>query len=282
MFNLFKRKHKDPKEELKALLGDYELQRFPTVVMNVLGMLRDPHTETNDIADQIQMDLGMNIKILRLVNSAAFGLTSKVSNLHHAVTLLGRSRMESMLLTYAVANNIPSTLGCMEISRFWLASARRACLAKHIAQHLHAATQAESFTAALLQDLAIPLIFEGKGLIYRDLLEEWHADKEADIDVIERELFGYDHPAIGALVAEEWGLPEYLIHAFAGHHDLSEESLAEPAVRLVSLVRYFDENDGTERLLKTAEKDFGIGRDMMEEIISIAFTEAEQFAETFQ
>ena len=174
MVNFFKRKQKDPKEELKALLGDYELQRFPAAVMNVLGMLRDPHTETKDITDQIQMDLGMSIKILRLINSAAFGLTTKVSNLHHAVTILGRSRLESMLLTYAVVNTIPPTLGCMEISCFWLASARRACLAKHIAQHLHAATQAESFTAALLQDLAIPLISEVKGPMYKGLLQKWH------------------------------------------------------------------------------------------------------------
>ena len=282
MFDFFKRKQKDPKEELKALMGDYELQSFPAAVMNVLGMLRDPHSEVKDIADQIQMDPGMNIKILRLVNSAAFGLVTKVSNLHHAVTILGRSRLESMLLTYAVSTTIPPELKCMEVSRFWLASARRACLAKHIALHLHAATQAESFTAALLQDLAIPLISEGKRQLYKDLLKKWHADNEADIDVMERELLGYDHPIIGALVAEGWGLPEHLIHAIAGHHDLSEQSSAEPAVRLVSLVRYFDEDDGTKRLLKTAERDFGIGMNMMEEMIFKAFAEAEQFADTFR
>jgi HD-like signal output (HDOD) protein len=282
MFNFFKRKQKDPKEELKALLGDYELQSFPAAVMNVLGMLRDPHSEVKDIADQIQMDPGMNIKLLRLVNSAGFGLATKVSNLHHAVTLLGRSRLESVLLTYAVATTIPPKLGCMDVSRFWLASARRACLAKHIALHLHAATQAESFTAALLQDLAIPLISEKKRQPYKDLLNKWHEDMEADIHVMEQALLGYDHPTIGALVAEGWGLPEYLIHAIAGHHDLSEQSSAEPAVRLVSLVRYFDEDDGTERLLKIAEKDFGIGMNMMEEMISKAFAEAEQFADSFQ
>ena len=282
MFDFFKRKQKDPKEELKALLGDYELRSFPAAVMNVLGMLRDPHSEVKDIAGQIQMDPGMNIKILRLVNSAAFGLVTKVSNIHHAVTILGRSRLESMLLTYAISTTIPPKLDCMEVSRFWLASARRACLAKHIALHLHAATQAESFTSALLQDMAIPLLSEGKSQLYKDLLKKWHADQEADIDFMERELFGYDHPSIGALVAEGWGLPEYLIHAIAGHHDLSQQSSAEPAVRLVSLIRYFDEDDGTDRLIKTTEKDFGISMNMMKEMISKAFAEAEQFADTFR
>ena len=282
MFNFFKRSQKDPKEELKALLGDYEPQSFPETVMNVLGILRDPHSETKDITDQIQMDPGMNIKILRLVNSVAFGLTTKVSNLHHAVTILGRSRLESMLLTYAVATAIPSSLDCMDISRFWLTSARRACLARHVALHLHAATQADSFTAALLQDLAIPLISEEKKLIYKDLLIKWHTDTGEDLDVMERELFGYDHPAIGALVAEEWGLPNYLIHAIAGHHNLSEQSSAEPAVRLVSLIRYFDEDDGMDRLLKAAEKEYNISRKMMAEMISRAFAEAEQVADTFR
>ena len=169
MFDFIKRKQKDPKEELKELLGGYELPKFPGVVINVLGMLRDPNTETKDIADRIRMDLGMNIKILRLINSVAFGLITKVSNLNHAITILGRSRLESMLLTYAVVNTIPPSLSCMEISCFWLASARRACLAKHIALHLHAATQAESFTAALLQDLAVPLISKGKRQLYKDL-----------------------------------------------------------------------------------------------------------------
>jgi len=126
MAYFFNRKQKDPKAELKALLGDYEVQQFPAVVMDVLGMLRDPDADTGEIADKIQMDLGMSIKILRLINSASFGLATKVSNLHDAVALLGASRLESMLLTYAVANTMPSTLECMEISRFWLASARRA------------------------------------------------------------------------------------------------------------------------------------------------------------
>jgi HD-like signal output (HDOD) protein len=282
MFDFFKRKQKDPKEELKTLLGNYELQSFPAGVINVLGLLRDPHSEIKDIADQIRMDPGMNVKILRLVNSAAFGLVTKVSNLRHAVTILGRSRLESMLLTYAVATTMPPSLDCMDISRFWLSSARRACLAKHIALHLHAATQAECFTAALLQDLAIPLISEAKGLQYKDLIIKWHEDQTAKIDIMEQELFGYDHPAIGALVAEEWGLPEYLIHSIAGHHDISEKSLAEPAVRLVSLVKYFEEDDGTELLINIAEQDYGINGSMIKDMISKTFDEAEQFAGMFQ
>ncbi len=282
MGRFFKRKHTDPKKELQVLLGDYEPRKFPAVVMDVLKMLRDPDTETSKIAEKIQLDLGMSIKILRLINSAGYGMATEVSNLHDAVTLLGRSRLESMLLSYAVSTTLPDNLGCMEISRFWLASARRACLAKHIAQHLHAATQAESFTASLIQDLALPLISDLKGQDYNSLIELWHAGEDTDIDGLERERFSYDHPTIGALLAETWGLPKYLVDAIAGHHDLSEESSAEPAVRLVSLVRYFDEEDGLDRLTRTAESNFGLGQGLMNEMISLSFDEADKFANSFK
>jgi HD-like signal output (HDOD) protein len=170
----------------------------------------------------------------------------------------------------------------MKDSLFWLVSARRACLARHIALLLHPATQSESFTAALLQDMAIPLISNIKNQSYKELLDRWHMEKEANIDEMERDLFGYDHPSVGALLAEEWSLPEFLINSIAGHHNLSEQSAVEPAVRLVSLIRYFDEDDGTERLLETAQADFGIDKHVLEEMITKAFDEAEQFAATFK
>lgn len=281
MLNFFKRAKKDPKRELKELLGDYELPRFPSVVMDVLAMLRDPGTETSDIANKIEMDMSMSIKVLRLINSAAFGLSTKVSNLQHAVTILGRSRLESMLLTYAVANAIPPSLDCMDISIYWLASARRACLAKHMAMRIHASTKADSFTAALLQDLAIPLISGRQGQAYTDLIQEWHATPDADICALEREKFGYDHATVGALIAEEWGLSEYLINAIAGHHDLTEESSAEPAVRLVSQLRYLDEEEPAAKLIQTAIDEHGFEPLTMEEIVETAFDEANQFATTF-
>ena len=282
MFNFFKRGQNDPKKELKALLGDFDLPSFPAVVMEVLSKLRDPDSSLNDIASQIEIDPGMNIKILQLVNSAAFGLSTKVSNLHHAVTMLGRSRLESLLLTYAVATTVPTKMICMNDSLFWLVSARRACLARRIALLLHPTTQSESFTAALLQDMAIPLISDVKKQSYKELLDKWNTEKEVDIDKMERDIFGYDHPSVGALVAQEWSLPEFLINSIAGHHDLSEQSAAEPAVRLVSLLRYSTEDDDTERLFETAQNNFGIGKPVLEEIVVKAFDEAEQFAATFK
>lgn len=281
MFDFFSRKKKDPKAELKSLLGSFELPSFPSAVMNVLSTLRNPESTLAEIADQVEMDPGMHVKVLRLVNSAAFGLAKKIGNLRHAITIMGRSRLESMILTFAVSEGLPSTMECMEISVFWNAAAKRACLARALAQHLHAATEAESFTAGLLQDMALPVIAKAKPGEYTSLLEEWHANPEASLIELENERFGYNHASVGALLAENWGLPETLIHSLASHHDLTSESAAEPAVRLVSLLKYFDGDDGITRLAETGQDEFGIHTNLMDEMIDQASSDAQDFAKLF-
>lgn len=282
MFNFFKRKNKNPKSELKALLGSFELQSFSSTIMNVLATLRDPESSMSDISSQIEMDPGMHVKVLKMVNSAAYGLSQKIGNLHHAVTLMGRSRLESMVLTFAVSSGLPPTMECMEMDIFWLAAARRACLARSLAQHLHAATEAESFTLGLLQDIALPVIAKAKAADYPDILKEWHSTPDANLIDIERARFGYDHASVGALMAEEWGLPSSLIHAMATHHDLGADSEAEPAVRLVSLIKYFDEDNGMARLERIASGEYGIHVHLVTEMVEKAFIDADEFARLFK
>ncbi len=282
MFDFFRRKkRKDPRAELQDLLGAFELPCFPNTAMNVLSMLRDTETPMTEIAAEIELDPGMHLKILRMVNSAGFGLAQKVSNLHHAVTIMGRARLESLVLTFAVSQSMPPKIECMTMAEFWLGSARRACLARILAQDMHAATQAEAFTAGLLQDMAIPVIAQAKQKIYKGLIRKWHADPQADLAEMERQLFGYDHASVGGLMAEDWELPDYLVHAIAGHHDLTRESPAEPAVRLVSRLKYFESDDGTGQLLDTAEQEYGLSRAKVTSMLAEAFEQARQFAKLF-
>jgi HD-like signal output (HDOD) protein len=278
MFDFFKRKKKDPLHELKGLLGSYEVQSFPTAVMSALSLLNDPESSMPEIASQVESDPGMHLKVLRMVNSAGFGLMKKVSNINHAVTIMGRSRLEALILSFAVSESLPTQVEGLEMSVFWTTAARRGSLARMLAKELHAATQAESFTAALLQDLAIPLIVKAKKEEYMDVFQRWHQDPQADLAELELEQFGYCHTGIGGLMAEDWELPDYLVQAIAGHHDLSSQSPAEPAVRLVSLIKYYPEDDGSGRFKEAAHGEFGIDLTVLDEMLAQSQIEAEAFA----
>ena len=279
MLNIFRRHKKEPKSELSKLLGGYELPSFQAAVMNVLTMLRDPDFSMTEVAKQLEGDPGLHVKVLKAVNSAAFGLSTRVSNLHHAVTLLGRSRLETIVLSQVVNSVLPTVeVPFFDMREFWLSAARRASIARALAHHLHPATQIESFTAGLLQDMALPVLITIKPKEYCVIFDRWNTEKNSSLNVIERETFGYDHSIVGALMAEEWGFPGHLIQAISGYHNRDGDVKIDPAVRLVSSLRIDDEAEATDMIMKSCIEEFGMGQDMILEMISKAFKDAEELS----
>ncbi|MFC1573690.1 HDOD domain-containing protein [Candidatus Latescibacterota bacterium] len=278
MLNFFKRRKKDPKAELEELFKDYELPSFPVAVMNVLTALRNPDFSMNKVSKILEGDPGLHVKVLKTVNSAAFGLTKRVSNIHHAVTLLGRSRLETIVLSQAVNKTLPEVdYPFFNMRQFWLTSARRASLARTLANHIHPATEVEAFTSGLLQDMALPILVTIKTREYEKIMQSWSSDKESDLTVFEQEHLGYDHSYVGALIAEKWDLPDYLINAIAGHHN-SDEIQIEPAIELVSHIRGDTVEVTTEKLEDLCVEKFGMNKEMVIEMVRTAFEDAEELS----
>ena len=280
MLNFFRKKNKDPKSELLRLIGNYELPSFSATIIHVLTSLRDPDFSVSEIAKQLEGDPGLHVKVLKTVNSAAFGLSTRISNLHHAIALLGRSRLETIVLPQAVKNVLPAIeLPFFDIGQFWLSAAKRASLGRALAYHLHPNTQVESFTAGLLQDMALPVLITINPQKYNIILERWYNEKEYNLNVLENESFGYNHSMIGALMAEDWGFPEYLITAIAGHHEEDGEKQVDPAVRLVSYIKGNDNDDAIDIIMKICIEKFGMKQDIIFELINLAFEDAKELSQ---
>jgi HD-like signal output (HDOD) protein len=283
MLNILKKRAKNNGQELRDLLSGYQLPSFSSAVINVLGMLRDPESAMNDIAKQLEIDPGMHVKVLTTVNSAAFGLTTKVANIPHAASLLGRSRLESLVLSFAVKDTLPpAAVESFDTGQFWLSAARRARLAQNLAAQLHPTTQSESFSAGFLQDIAVQVLMATKKENYCTIYDQWRNSPEESLDILEKEAFGFDHPTVGALMIEEWDLPDYLATMISGHHQEDKTSEVEPAVRLVAHIRDNNEMDGTDRLIESCREEFGLEPDTTKGMIDKAFEEAEQLAQLLQ
>lgn len=276
MLSFIKKKYQDPKKILQEVLRGYELPSFPNVVISVMRMLRDPSTPMPSIAAHLQKDPGMSVRVLRMVNSAAFGLPRNVSNVRQAVTLLGRSRVEALVVSVAVKQAMPrNSADGFDGNQFWLTSARRASVARALAQHLHPAHATEAFTAGLLQDMAVPILVQAHKDRYCDLYKRYQQDAEADLIALEREVLGFDHAAVGAIIAKEWQLPVYLATAIGGHHGV--EAAVHPAIRLVALVRDSEAHDGKDQLIQTCREGFGMAEDPLYDLLKQAYSDAEVF-----
>ena len=272
MIKLFKRKKKDGSEDLQKLLENYDLPSFSEVIMNTLNLLRDPDSSVQEISRQVEGDPGLHVKVLRTVNSVAFGLVSKVQNINHAISLLGNVRLEALVLSLAVQDTLPVRSVYLDTERFWRISTIRASLAKKLAQRLHPATAVESFAAGLLQDMAVPVLAEVHGKSYNDVLEKWENDQGSQLTELEMEHFGYDHAMAGSLMAQKWNLPRHITAAITGHHSESDKDI-DPAVRLVSQIKY-DMTDELDEFREACITKYNLDEATLSDYIQNAFNDS--------
>ncbi len=285
MFGFLKKRNTDPREELRRVVGDHELPTFSGVVMQTLERLRDPNSPPSAIAEVLSADPGLSVQVLQTVNSAAYSLRRKVSSLDQAIALLGVAAVESMVLSVAVGTSLPQDpVQGYDSRRFWRTAARRAATARALAARLHPATAAESFTASLLQDMAVPVLATERAQSYGPLLEQW-LNSTDDLAVLEQAEFGWNHAEVATWMCAEWNLPENLAAAVGGHHGEVSEACVDlvcpPAVALVSSIHESDDHDGRDQLIEAVRTDYGLDPDDVADLLDDSFEAAEEIAKLF-
>ncbi len=279
MFTFFKNKV-DPKAKIQKILKGYQLPSFPAVVMQILQKIRSQYSSAPDIAESLALDPNISVKLLGIANSAAFSPIKKVENLTQAIALVGMSQLESMVLGVGVAKGMP-TSGCQwyDPKQFWLVSARRAILANEIAQILCPAKESECFTAAFLQDMALPFLACHRHEDYDPIFKKWHQEG-GDLAQLEREVLEWDHAEVATWICSEWGLPENIALAIKNHHSMTDNDDDETLgpVQLVALLREDESNDGVDEMIARAKDVYNISEDKMESIITPSFEKAWELA----
>jgi len=276
MFSMWRR-GKDKKPSLQDVLGDTPLPTFSSLVLEVLGLLRDPDVPVRTIAKRVMTDPSLSIRVLRMANSAAFGAQRTIDDVAHAVVFLGRRPVESLVLSVAVRDTLPQAPAPgFEANRFWRTSARRAAAAQSLADALHPRTATMSFTAALLQDMAVPLLAHRRIEDYGRVLRHWH-HTGGDLSALEASEFGWTHADIAEWLCAEWEIPATLAAAIGAHHlEGAAAQEVPPAVQLVALIQ--EHSESLDALVEAARQGYMLAPDQTVATIHTAFERADDLA----
>ncbi len=274
----------DPKRKLLEALGGREPPSFEAIVMRGLEMLRDPNVALSAVGEELEKDPGVSVRILRLANSSAFATRHQVRSVPHAAALLGRSELESLLLSVAVRGvTPPDGGGPVRASELWRLAAHRAAVARALARPFEPTLRSEAFTAALLLDMAVPLVAAAQGDRYTELLARWLAD-DAPLDELEREQFGWDHAGVAGALAEQWRFPEALAATVAYHHHVDEA--AEGVPRAVEVCAVADRPDMDmerviEQLVARAAAAYGVEENEVLPVVQAGWEDGHTVAAAF-
>lgn len=201
------------------------LPAMPATAARLLPLLSDPAADTRRIEEVLRYDPGLTADLLKLTNSAYFGLPTRVGSVRQAVLLLGWKRLLRLVMTLSVSGLMKPPLAGYDLPRggLWRHSVAVSVAADRLIAHLALPGGDAVFTAALLHDV-------GKLVLARFVREELAriealVAKGLSLDVAETVVLGVNHAAVGAKVLESWSFPPDLVGAVRLHHD--PESCAE-------------------------------------------------------
>ncbi len=260
---------RDPKKQLKQVLGDHELPSFPAVAHDALGLIRRNDSSATDVGRTLAKDPALSLAVLKTVNSAAYSIPSKVESVAQAAGLLGLPSVESIVVSVAVARSIPTTsTRDFDLSAFWLVASWRAATARALAKEVRSPYADQAYTCGLLQDMAIPVLVHCLGEKYTDVLIQGQESGDA-LAELERTTFGWDHAECASWVCSDWAIPEFIAGCIASHHGAEIDGIdVPPEISLVCHLRRMGDEAGIDRLVEEAQSRHGLDGERVRTIVS--------------
>ncbi len=195
------------------------LPTLPQVVERVMTLVEDPDTTSAQLARVISTDQALMTKVLKVVNSAYYGMPRRIATLQQATVILGFNTVKNLVLSASIFDSFGrgnQNVGFDRV-KFWEHSIGVGTAAKVLAQRIGLGQPEELFVAGLVHDIGKVVIDDLLHDKFVEILQIVH-DKKCRILEAEKEVLGIGHPEVGQMLAEKWNLPPILTECIAFHH----------------------------------------------------------------
>jgi putative nucleotidyltransferase with HDIG domain len=190
------------------------------VVNKIIQVANNVSSTAQELTDVIQMDPVLMAKMLKMVNSAYFGLSHDIKSLKQAVVMLGINTIKNAALSSVVLGNISiKKNSAFDGEAFWTHSFGVGIASKLIAKKIGIDTKLleEYFACGLMHDIGRILINNSFPEEMKKILEV-NADRKYPILEIEKNILGLTHEEIGIAIGKKWQFETNFLYAVGRHH----------------------------------------------------------------
>ncbi len=202
----------------------------------IITLSHDPtNTRLDEFATKVATSPQLAAKVVRVSNSALYGMEGKINRLERAVLILGMRTVAEIASSLLVANRLQSVnIGTLGGDALWMHSLETGVCAQLIARCLLPSVESEAYLAGLLHDLGVLELYETYGQSYAETVTRCQREQVPLIE-LEQEMFNENHGKRLLTRAGDWHFPELLTQAI-GYHDAPEQA-PEASRTLATVVR---------------------------------------------
>lgn len=216
---------------------------LPEIYLRLQETIEDPSHSRDQIAEIIAYDPALSARVLRIANSSYYGFPREIETVSSAVGLIGELDLNNLVLATTVIGAMTALdYKGVDIDQFWLHSLRCGINARLLARSVGGCDPEILFLAGILHDLGILVIYQQEatlaGAVKRQIDEQHQLRDQA-----ERELLGFDHAEVGALLIKAWGLSEELSELTRCHHQYQLAQSNQVATVILALANLLADND---------------------------------------
>lgn len=201
------------------------LPAMPALYREVQSELASPTGSLARVGDLIARDVGMSASVLRIVNSAYFGLNRPMTTIQGAVTFLGTETIKTLVLSVRIFQEAKCAgLPGFSLDALWNRSLETALCAREIGRREKVEVRVldDAFVAGFFLDIGQLVLAENLPAQYGPVLAE-AAKGARPLSEVERERIGAGHGDVGAYLLALWGMPDPIVDAVA-RHDVALEA----------------------------------------------------------
>lgn len=218
-----------------------DIPSLPEVVNRILAIIGEPHTPASQIARLVALDPGLTSKVLRMVNSAAYGFQRQISSIQHGIMILGFNTVRGLVLSASIFKLFEGHAhpGGLNHRQFWEHSLGTAVATRLMAEALRLPDADDVFSAAMLHDIGKVVLDVYFREEYQAVLQEarrlqipMHGER---FYRLEATMLGVTHADIGTFLANKWKLPLTISEVIQFHHRPQEAENCGSLVHLVAL-----------------------------------------------
>lgn len=227
----------DPQQIIREAISRVAaIATLPEITSRIVALVDDPRSSAAQLHKIVAHDPALVSRVLKVVNSAFYGLPGQIGTVDRAIVLLGLNAVKSIAVAASIGQLFRAVRLCEGYTArdLWTHCVSVAITARELARQLRLPIAEEAFLAGMIHDLGILVELQLWPDTLHDICQSARTDASRPFHRIEEERLGVDHQKLGSAIIERWKFPR-TCQLVAGHHH-DPASLADDNRMLVTLV----------------------------------------------